>query len=107
MEFTFTKNVPASTGRSYLDQAHAQDVIDACLSNPGQWARVPYTYLYPATEGTERKKLATRSRSAAGRIQRGKMFPFNEYDTEAKARGEDIYIRINMTARERRQLDDF
>lgn len=107
MEFTFTKTVPPTTGRSSLDRAHADEVIDACISNPGQWARVPYAYLYPAADGIEPKKLATRCRSTAGRIQRGEMHPFNEYNTEAKARGENLYIRINMTERQRRQLEDF
>ena len=48
-----------------------------------------------------------RARSLAGRIQRGDLAPFNEYNTEARARDTDVYIRVVMTTRERRALEDF
>ena len=107
MEFTFTSEVPPSEGRVYLDQDNATNVIDACIENANEWARVPYVYLYPDAEGVDRKKLIIRARNVAGRIQRGELDPFNEYHCEARARATDIYIRIVMTARERRALEDF
>ena len=107
MEFIFTKNLPPSEGRNYINSAHAQEVVDACLDNAGEWAQVPYTYLYPDAEGLEKKKLIGRCQNVAGRIQRGELAPFNEYNTEAKARGADLYIRILLSARDRRALEDF
>lgn len=105
--FEFTKSVPPVPGRSAIDKARANEVIDACLDNPSEWAQVPYIYLYPDAEGTEEKKLLVRCRNVAGRIQRGELAPFNEYNTEAKASGTDLYIRILLSARDRRALEDF
>lgn len=107
MDFNFTSEVPPTRGRTFMDQARAEEVLDACLGNPGEWAQVPYTYLYPDAEGTDPKKLTVRCRNVAGRIQRGELAPFNEYNTEAKARGTDVYIRVAMTARELRALGEF
>ncbi|WP_288751346.1 hypothetical protein [uncultured Corynebacterium sp.] len=106
MEFTFTSEVPSPRGRNPLDHSRAEEVIDACLNNANEWAKVPYVYLYPDAEGVEAKKLATRARNLAGRTQRGDLAPFNEYNTEAKARDTDVYIRVVMSARERRALED-
>ena len=107
MEFTFTSEVPPTRGRVPLDHTRAEEVIEACIDNPNEWAQVPYVYLYPDAEGIEAKKLAGRARSLAGRIQRGDLAPFNEYNTEARARDTDVYIRVVLTARERRALEDF
>lgn len=107
MEFTFTSEVPPTRGRVTLDQDRAAEVIDACIDNPNEWARVPCVYLYPDAAGSEKKKLTQRARSLAGRIQRGDLAPFNEYNTEAKARDTDIYVRVVLTAQERRALEDF
>lgn len=107
MEFTFTKDVPPTRGRVSLDHDRANEVIDACIANANEWAQVPYVYPYPDAEGTEAKKLVGRCRSLAGRIQRGNLAPFNEYNTEARARDTDVYIRVVMTARDRRALEDF
>lgn len=106
MEFTFTSEVPPARGRVTIDHNRANEVIDACIDNANEWAKVPYVYLYPDTEGTEAKKLIWRARNTAARIQCGDLAPFNEYNTEAKARGTDVYIRVVMTARERRALED-
>lgn len=107
MNFNFTSEVPPTRGRNFIDQTRAEEVLDACLGNPGEWAQVPYTYLYPDAEGVDPKKLAVRCRNVIGRIQHGELAPFNEYNTEAKARGLDVYIRVAMTARERRALEGF
>ena len=107
MEFTFIHEVPPARGRVALNQNRAEEVIEACIDNPNEWAQVPYVYLYPDAEGIEAKKLAGRARSLAGRIQRGDLAPFNEYNTEARARDTDVYIRVVLTARERRALEDF
>lgn len=106
MDFNFTSEVPSTRGRTYIDVEHAEEVLDACLGNPGEWAQVPYTYLHPDAEGVDPKKLAVRCRNVAGRIQHGELAPFNEYNTEAKARGLDVYIRIAMTSRELRALEE-
>lgn len=107
MEFTFTQEVPPSRGRVSLKKDRAHEVIDACIDNANEWAKVPYVYLYPDAEGIEAKNLTTRARNLAGRIQRGELAPFNEYSCEATARGTDVYIRVVMTTRERRALEDF
>lgn len=60
MDFNFTSEVPSTRGRTYIDVEHAEEVLDACLGNPGEWAQVPYTYLYPDAEGVDPKKLAVR-----------------------------------------------
>ena len=107
MEFTFIHEVPPARGRVALNQNRANEVIDACIDNANEWAKVPYVYLYPDAEGIEAKKLTTRARNLAGRIQRGDLAPFNEYNCEATARGTEVYIRVVLTARERRALEDF
>lgn len=68
MEFTFTSEVPPSRGRVSLDHDHAIEVIDACIDNANEWAKVPCVYLYPDAEGSEKNKLTQRPRSLAGRI---------------------------------------
>ena len=107
MEFTFTSEVPPTRGRVTIDHNRANEVIDACIDNANEWAKVPYVYLYPDAEGIDTKKLIGRARNTAARIQRGELAPFNEYNCEARARGTDIYIRVVMSARERRALEDF
>ncbi len=107
MDFTFTNTVPPKSGRNTIDHANAEELVNACIDNPGKWAQVPITYLYPEVEGAERTKLRSRAGNLANRINSGAQSPFDAYDTEAKSRGTDIYIRINMTQRRRRQLDDF
>lgn len=107
MEFTFTSEVPPTRGRVTIDHNRANEVIDACIENANEWAKVPYVYLYPDAEGIDTKKLTGRGRNAAARIQRGELTPFNEYNCEARARGTDIYIRVVMSTRERRALEDF
>ena len=104
--FTFTDNVPPATGRSTIDPRRAEEVADACIDNPGEWARVPITYLYPDIEGADEKKLVTKCRNLAGNITTDKIAPFNQYKTEARARGTDIYIRIVLTQRQRRELTE-
>lgn len=107
MEFTFTNTVPPKQGRTSINHPNAEELVNACIDNPGKWAKVPITYLYPDVEGAERTKLRNRAGNLANRINNRSQSPFGAYDTEAKSRGTDIYIRINMTQRRRRQLNDF
>lgn len=104
--FEFTDTVPAAEGRTYLDHDHANEIIDALVDNPNQWARIPITYLYPDLDGADEKKLKMKALSLAGRIQspRQNMAPFSDYNTEAKSRGTDVYIRVVMSARQMREL---
>lgn len=107
MTFTFHKNVPITNGRAYVDRPRAQDLIDECIDNANEWAQVPITYLFPALEGADEMKLKTKARNLANRIQRGTVAPFNEYPCEAKSRGTDVYIRVVMSIRDRRKLEEF
>ena len=49
--FKFVDTVPPAQGRTYIDDDHAQETIDALAEFPNRWARVPITYLYPDLEG--------------------------------------------------------
>ena len=105
MDFTFTATVPATTGRSHLDYDRAENLINALIDNPGQWAQVPITYLYPDLEGAEHKRVLGKTRNTASAISKGRLQPFCEYRCEARSRDTDLYIRINLTLRERRALE--
>lgn len=85
---------------------HSRHPVDG-MCHTQRNALIPITYLYPEVEGAERTKLRSRASNLANRINSGTQSPFDAYDAEAKSRGTDIYIRINITQRRRRQLDDF
>lgn len=103
--FTFTDTVPPVEGRTSIDTDRAQEVVDACIDNPNQWARIPIDFLYPELTGSDEKKLVTKSRSLAAQIRKGTAKVFSDYKCEAQSRGPALYIRIVLTARELKELD--
>ena len=100
--FEFVDTVPPVKGRTYINDDHAYETIDALAQFPNRWACVPITFLYPDLVGDPGQKLRIKARTTASRIQRGDLKPFSEYRIEAKSRDPNVYMRIVMSRREMR-----
>lgn len=100
MQFKFVSDVPPRGGTfNKMDMDFAQEVIEALLDNPNEWAQIPYLLFYPTAQGTEVRKLTMRARNFSERIRKGAE-PFNDYVFECTTRGTDMYIRVLVNERD-------
>lgn len=101
----FTDTVPPVAGRTTIDKTKADELLDALIDNPNKWAEIPITWLVPDLNGAEEKRLKSKTRNLANRINnRADIAPFNEYDCEAKARETTLYIRVRISERQLKDL---
>lgn len=104
--FNFVHDVPPINGRAYLDTSHVEELVDALLEKPNEWAQVPATYFYSDLEGSDEKTLKNKARSVANRINNRKDIKhIKDYPAEAKARDTNVYVRINLTRRQLREME--
>lgn len=101
---TFTDHLPAPAGHSTLNRQRAQELLDACIDNPNQWAKVPITWLYEDLEGAPADKVKRRCRDFTGRVKTGHIAIFKPYNVDAATRGANAYVRINISKRELKDL---
>ena len=105
MPIKFVRSLPPRGGRDNMNPERANELLDEMLANNGMWAEVPITHLYPTIEHLPPDKLRGRARSFADRIRQGTVPIFNEYPCEAVSRGAKVYIRINATKRQLKEME--
>lgn len=103
MSIKFVHQPPGKTVRTDLDDSFLDELVDALLDHPNQWARVPIEKLYPNAKDLKQNSRTNRARNFTTRVNRGDISLLAEYPVEATTRGTDVYIRIPMT---KRQLND-
>lgn len=97
MELEFIDELPPVQNRATLDEQRVDELIDSLLANPGQWAKVPYEWLYPDAVNRKKETIQSRNRNFASRISKGQILPFNEYPIEAVTRQGQLYMRMTVT----------
>lgn len=97
MEIEFIDDLPPALNRSAIDEQRVDELIDSLLANPGQWAKVPYEWLYPDAAHRKKEALQSRCRNFASRINKGQILQFSEYPIEATTRQGQLYMRMTVT----------
>lgn len=97
MEIEFIDALPPALNRSAINEQRVNELIDSLLANPGQWAKVPYEYLYPDAARYKKETIQSRNRNFASRIDKGQILQFSEYPIEATTRQGQLYMRMTVT----------
>lgn len=105
MEINFVRAVPPRGCRNPIDHDKANFLIDELLANPGEWAEIPITWLYPEAEGLSQKGLNQRASSFAKRVRAGTVAMLNQYPLEVEARHSYVYIRANTNKRQLKGME--
>lgn len=105
MELEFIDELPPVQNRATIDEQLVGELIDSLLANPGQWAKVPYEYLYPDAARYKKETLQSRCRNFASRINKGQMLQFSEYPIEATTRQGQLYMRMVATKRQLKGME--
>lgn len=105
MTIKFVHSLPPKIGHSTMDYGHANELLDEMLENNGMWAEVPITHLYPKAENAPQDRLMVRARNFAARIRQGNVPVFDGYPCEAVSRGTKVYIRVNATKRQFKEME--
>ena len=105
MAIEFIDDLPPAQNRTTIDERRVDKLIDSLLANPGQWAKVPYEWLYPDAAHRKKEALQSRCRNFASRINKGQILPFNEYPIEATTRQGQLYMRMTATKRQLKGME--
>lgn len=105
MELEFIDELPPVLNRATIDEQRVDELIDSLLANPGQWAKVPYEYLYSDAAHYKKETIQSRCRNFASRINKGQMLQFSEYPIEATTRQGQLYMRMAATKRQLKGME--
>lgn len=105
MELEFIDELPPVQNRATIDEQRVDELIDSLLANPGQWAKVPYEWLYPDAAHRKKESIQGRNRNFASRINKGQMLQFSEYPIEAPTRQGQLYMRMAATKRQLKGME--